>query len=64
MLEELTGVLLAVLEAAEEVVPLPEQTAPFKLGVSAEPPFLSTWMPKETDWPGAMLSFQPSEVAV
>lgn len=59
----LAGALLLTL-GAEELVVLPEHTAPFTVGLSAEPPFLSTWKPKETDWPGAILPFQPSDVAV
>jgi hypothetical protein len=61
---ELAGTLLVTLDAAEELVTAPEQTAPLTVGVSAEPPFLLTWKPKETVCPGAMLPFQPREVAV
>lgn len=60
----LVGVLLATLDAEELVTPPPEQTAPFTVGVSAEPPFLLTWNPNDTVCPGAMLPFQPKEVAV
>lgn len=47
VLEELGALLFTALDA-EELVTLPEQTAPLTVGVSVTPPFLSTWKPKET----------------
>lgn len=50
-------------ERTEEAVP-PAHTAPLIVGRSAVAPFLLPWKPKETDWPAAMLPFQPRLVAV
>src|SRR5690606_28374915 len=43
---------LTVLLAAEEVLPPVPQTEPVTVGDSALPPFLSTWKPNSTVWPG------------
>jgi hypothetical protein len=65
---ELLGTVLGALdeitlERAAELV-TPEQTLPVTCGTSALPPFLLTWTPKATLWPGWILPFQPRLDAV
>ena len=43
---------LTVLLAADDWLPLLPQTAPLTVGFSALPPFLLTWKPNSTVWPG------------
>ena len=50
--------------AAELVGWLPEQMLPLNVGISAEPPRLSTWKPKLALWPGCKVPFQLRFVAV
>lgn len=45
----------AIEEGAEDASP---QRAPLILGRSNAPPFLFTWKPKVTDWPGGSAPFQ------
>ena len=53
---ELTEDLL--LETPTEELATREQTAPVTTGTSPAPPFLLTWNPNETLWPGWILPFQ------
>lgn len=46
--DELTGGTDDDDDAGTDDAPLPEQTAPLIVGVSAAPPFLFTWNPKLT----------------
>lgn len=63
---ELGGVLERddVVATLEEVVTEPPHKEPLIVGRSAEPLVLVPWKPNDTDWPGAMLPFQPIFVAV
>nr|ACY24857.1 hypothetical protein [uncultured organism] len=50
--------VVGMLDGADELVTVPEQILPVRLGISAEPPRLSTWNPKLILWPGCKLPFQ------
>lgn len=43
--------------ATEDAVP-PEHTVPLTAGLSSAPPFLFSWKPKLTVWPGWIAPFQ------
>jgi hypothetical protein len=62
LLVEVAGEELVV--ATELLVVTVEQTAPVIVGFSAAEPFLSPCTPKLTDWPGWIVLFQSSAVAV
>src|SRR5690606_30222118 len=66
---ELAAPLLALLRGAlDELTGVddaaPPQTLPVTVGRSTDPPLVSPWRPKVTDWPGAMLPFHAMLVAV
>ena len=61
LLLEREVLVTAMLEGAEELVVtggVPEQILPVSVGISAEPPRLSTWKPKVALPPGCSVPFQ------